>query len=101
VLMEGVPSNLDYDAIGRALLEVPGIAGVHDMHVWQMSAARTALSAHVALSDGREWPTILAATQKMLAERYAIEHTTLQPSWPAPPRYVGRRVIPISGPPKR
>jgi len=101
VLMEGVPSHLDYDAIGRALLEVPGIAGVHDLHVWQMSAARTALSAHVALSDGREWPTILAATQKMLAERYAIEHTTLQPSWPAPPRYVGRRVIPISGRPKR
>jgi cobalt-zinc-cadmium efflux system protein len=79
----------------------PGIAGVHDLHVWQMSAARTALSAHLALSDGREWPTILAAAQKMLAERYAIEHTTLQPSWPAPPRYVGRRVIPISGPPQR
>jgi len=97
VLMERVPSHLDYDAIGRALLEVPGITGVHDLHVWQMSAERTALSAHLALSDGREWPAILAAAQKMLAERYAIEHTTLQPSWPAPPRFGARRVIPISG----
>ena len=92
-----MPAHLDYDDIGRALLEVRGITGVHDLHVWQMSPERVALSAHVALADGRDWPATLAAAQKLLAQRYAIEHATLQPSWPAPPRFGSRRVIPISG----
>jgi cobalt-zinc-cadmium efflux system protein len=98
VLMERVPAHLDYDAVGRALLDVPGIVGVHDLHVWQMSAERIALSAHVALADGGAWLDVLAAAQKMLTDRFAIEHATLQPSWPSPPpRFRGRRVIPISG----
>jgi cobalt-zinc-cadmium efflux system protein len=102
VLMERVPSHLDYDDIGRALLEVPGITGVHDLHVWQMSADRIALSAHVALADSSDWLAILGGARRLLAERYAIEHTTLQPSWPMPPRFGdGRRVIPISGRPDR
>jgi len=97
VLMERVPAHLDFDDIGRALARVDGITGVHDLHVWQMSAERVALSAHVALADGGDWLEILAAARAMLAERYGIEHTTLQPSWLAPPRFGRRRVIPISG----
>ncbi|HET9045927.1 MAG TPA: cation diffusion facilitator family transporter, partial [Casimicrobiaceae bacterium] len=97
VLMERVPSHLDYDEIGRALLDVPGITGVHDLHVWQVSPERIALSAHVALADGGDWLDTLAAAQRLLAERFAIGHATLQPSWPAPPRFGDRRVIPISG----
>ena len=49
VLMEGVPSHLDYQAIGTALIEVPGVSGVHDLHVWQMSSHSAALSAHVTI----------------------------------------------------
>ena len=97
VLMEHVPAHLDFDDIGRALARINGITGVHDLHVWQMSATRVALSAHVALADGRDWPQILAAARAMLADRYGIEHATLQPSWPAPPHFARRRVIPISG----
>ena len=43
VLMEGVPDHLSYDAIGRALAALPGVTGVHDLHVWGMSAERVAL----------------------------------------------------------
>jgi cobalt-zinc-cadmium efflux system protein len=96
VLMEGVPAHLDYDEIGATLSSVPGITGVHDLHVWHMSADRVALSAHVALAHGGEWLAVLAQAQHMLAERYGIEHATLQPSWPPPARFGDRRVIPIS-----
>ena len=96
VLMEGVPAHLDYDEIGAALTRVPGITGVHDLHVWHVSSERVALSAHVALADGSEWLAVLAQAQHLLAERYGIEHATLQPSWPPPARFGGRRVIPIS-----
>ncbi len=47
VLMERVPAHLSYEAVGRALAALPGVTGVHDLHVWQMSAERVALSAHL------------------------------------------------------
>jgi cobalt-zinc-cadmium efflux system protein len=96
VLMEGVPTHLDYDAIGGALSRIAGIAGVHDLHVWHMSAERTALSAHVTLTDGAQWPSILAQAQRLLADEYGIEHVTLQPAWPVATGFGERRVIPIA-----
>jgi len=96
VLMEGVPAHLDYDTIGRALSRIEGITGVHDLHVWQMGADRVALSAHLSLADGAQWPMILARAQRVLLENYGIEHVTLQPAWPTPPQFGDRRVIPIS-----
>jgi len=94
VLMEGVPAHLSYDEIGRALTRVPGITAVHDLHVWHMTSERAALSAHVLIREPTEWPQILAAAQRLLAERFAIDHVTLQPDWrtPAP----GKRVIPVT-----
>jgi len=94
VLMERVPVHLSYDAIGRALAALPGVTGVHDLHVWNMSAERVALSAHVALTDGGAWLGTLAAARQMLARDFGIDHVTLQPSWPAPPG--DRRVIPLA-----
>jgi cobalt-zinc-cadmium efflux system protein len=94
VLMERVPAHLSYEAIGRALAAQPGVIGVHDLHVWHMSADRVALSAHVTLADGPAWPRALAAAQRMLAREFGIDHVTLQPSWPVPPP--NGRVIPVA-----
>ena len=94
VLMEGVPAHLSYEEIGRALARVPGIAAIHDLHVWHMTSDRAALSAHVLIREPSEWPQTLAAAQRLLAERFGIDHVTLQPDWhtPAP----GKRVIPVT-----
>jgi len=94
VLMEGVPSHLSYDDIGRALTRVPGVAAVHDLHVWQMTNDRTAMSAHLLIRDAHAWSQILAAAQRLLAERYRIDHVTLQPAWHQPPP--DKRVIPLT-----
>ena len=93
VLMEGVPAHLSYDDIGRALTRVPGVAAVHDLHVWQMTNDRTAMSAHLLIRDAQAWPQVLAAAQRLLAERYRIDHVTLQPAWHQPP--ADKRVIPL------
>jgi len=94
VLMEGVPAHLSYDEIGRALARVPGIAAVHDLHVWHMSSDRAALSAHVLINEPGEWPQALSAAQRMLAQRFGIEHVTIQPDWRTP--VPGKRVIPVA-----
>ena len=94
VLMEQVPPHLSFEAIGNALAAMPGVAGVHDLHVWNMSANCVALSAHVTLDDGSAWPRVLASAQRLRSVEFGIEHVTLQPSWPlAPPN---GRVIPLA-----
>jgi cobalt-zinc-cadmium efflux system protein len=94
VLMEGVPAHLDYTSIGHELSRLPGVASVHDLHVWHMGSEDVALSAHVAIADASEWPRTLAAAQRMLRERFAIAHVTLQPDWAAAAP-AGRKVIPV------
>lgn len=94
VLMERVPAHLSYDVIGRALAALPGVVGVHDLHVWHMSPDRIALSAHLTLADGNGWLRTLAAAQRMLARDFGIDHVTLQPAWPAQPS--SSRVIPVA-----
>jgi cobalt-zinc-cadmium efflux system protein len=96
VLMEGVPGHLDFDAIGKSLAALPGVSDVHDLHIWNMSTEGVALSAHLALARGDDWPALLAQARRMLATDYGIRHATLQPTWPVQgaPR-ADRRVIPL------
>ena len=95
VLMERVPSHLDYAAIGTALASIPNVRDVHDLHVWSMGAGDTALSAHMGIASGEAWPAVLAAAQRRMREDFGIRHVALQPDWPVGPRATGHRVIPL------
>jgi len=97
VLMERVPKHLDFEAIGRSLAALPGVADVHDLHVWNMSSEEVALSAHVSIARGEDWLVLLAQARRMLAQDYAIRHATLQPTWPVVNATGDRRVIPVRG----
>jgi cobalt-zinc-cadmium efflux system protein len=77
-LMEGVPRSLSTEQVGRALAELPGVASVHDLHIWTLSSKRVALSAHLIVESLEQWPTVLAAGRHLLAEQ-GITHVTLQP----------------------
>ena len=96
VLMEGVPAHLDYDAVGRSLAGLHGVTDVHDLHIWNMSTEGIALSAHLVIARGEDWPVTMAQAQGMLRTQYGIRHMTLQPSWPTPARRTDdQRVIPV------
>ena len=79
VLMEGVPPALELGEIGRGLAGLPGVVSVHDLHVWSIVPGKVALSAHIELTEMRDWPAILAAARSLLHDRHGIEHVTLQP----------------------
>jgi cobalt-zinc-cadmium efflux system protein len=78
-LMEGVPLHLSLEEIGKAMAGVEGVSGVHDLHIWSLTAERIALSAHVVIGELESWPETLAGLQALLAQRYGIEHVTIQP----------------------
>jgi cobalt-zinc-cadmium efflux system protein len=78
-LMEGVPLHLSLDEIGVAMATVEGVISVHDLHVWSLTAERIALSAHVVTRELESWSETLAQLETLLAQRYGIDHVTLQP----------------------
>jgi cobalt-zinc-cadmium efflux system protein len=103
IVMEGVPGHLDLAIVGRAMAAVPGVRGIHDLHIWTLSSGHIALSAHVDLDTLEEWPRLLAGLRQLLAERFEIHHVTLQPepqAWVVHrmPYDPARRVGPPSSP---
>ncbi|MHA7835793.1 MAG: cation diffusion facilitator family transporter, partial [Algiphilus sp.] len=79
VLMEGVPRGISADEVGRAMAAVPGVRAVHDLHIWSLSSSAHALAAHVDLHAIDDWERLLPQLQALLAERFGITHSTLQP----------------------
>jgi cobalt-zinc-cadmium efflux system protein len=79
VLMEGVPLDVQLDAVGHDLAKLDGVLRVHDLHVWTLSSGTIALSAHLEIRDLTDWPAILAAARQTMDTRHGIRHVTLQP----------------------
>jgi cobalt-zinc-cadmium efflux system protein len=76
--LAAVPRAIDYDAVTAALEGLPGVARVHDLHIWAMSTTEPVLTAHLMIPDGHPGDDFLVAARTMLHERFAIGHTTLQ-----------------------
>jgi cobalt-zinc-cadmium efflux system protein len=80
ILLEATPGDIDMSLMVRDLLQVEGVRGVHDLHVWSISRSLRMLSAHVVIDD---IPISHAATLQrrlgcLIHERYDIDHATLQ-----------------------
>lgn len=79
VLLEGTPYSVDMGELQAAMLGVPGVAGVHDVHVWTVTSGFIAMSAHVELDGSRDAHAVLDDLTFLLADRFHISHTTIQP----------------------
>ncbi|RSV39862.1 cation transporter [Sphingomonas sp. ABOLE] len=76
--LQAVPDRIDLDAVEQALLAQPGVARVHDLHVWPMSTTETALTAHLVMPAGHPGDAFLLHLQQRLAHDFRIEHSTVQ-----------------------
>ena len=79
VLLEGVPEGVDLAAIESCLLAVPGVRGVHDLHVWAIGSGKTSLTAHLVIDSDQTHPQeVLDAAAERLRHEFNITHTTVQ-----------------------
>ena len=79
ILLEGVPEGVAPDAIRIALATAdPSIAEVHHLHVWQIASGSRMATLHARLRQGGDAQQALRAIQRMLHERFAISHVTVQ-----------------------
>ena len=78
ILLEGVPRGIDLADLRAVIAATPGVAGVHDLHVWSLTSNDHSLSTHVELAEGADFETVRTAVAKVLHDRYDIEHATIQ-----------------------
>jgi cobalt-zinc-cadmium efflux system protein len=78
ILLEAAPAAAPPAEVGRALVAHPGVVEAHDLHVWTVTSGFPALSAHVLVEPGADCHRIRLELERILHERFGLDHTTLQ-----------------------
>ena len=80
ILLEGRPLELQVEDVARAILTIEGVQEVHDVHLWSLGGGHHALSLHARIPDMHldECECVLASIKQVAAQKFQIEHTTVQ-----------------------
>ncbi len=76
--LAAVPARIDPAKVRAYLGERPGVAALHDLHIWPISTTETALTAHLVMPGGHPGDAFLAAIADELKHRFGIGHVTVQ-----------------------
>lgn len=76
--LDGVPETIDHAAVMARLGQKPGVASVHDLHIWAMSTTTTALTVHLVMPEGSQGDTFLDEVADELKLHFGIDHATVQ-----------------------
>jgi cobalt-zinc-cadmium efflux system protein len=68
------------EEVARAILTIPGVQEVHDVHIWSLGGSHNALTLHARIPDMHldECERILASIQEKAAKDFGIDHSTVQ-----------------------
>ena len=76
--LAGVPRGIDPEEVEAHLNALPGVARIHDLHIWPMSTTEYALTAHLVVPGGFPGDAFLGACAHGVAHRFGITHSTFQ-----------------------
>jgi len=76
--LAGVPVGISSADVRQFLAALPGVADLHDLHIWAMSTSETALTVHLVMPEGHPGDAFLMQASATLHERYQIGHVTMQ-----------------------
>lgn len=76
--LDAVPPHVDPSAVEQYLRTLPGVTGVHDLHIWGMSTTEVALTAHLIRPQSLDDDALLLDVARTLNDRFGIAHPTLQ-----------------------
>lgn len=80
VLLEGLPRTMQLQEVATAILKIPPVREVHDIHIWTLGTGLHALSCHVRIPDMHmeESEKLLLSIRNLLEREFQITHTTIQ-----------------------
>jgi cobalt-zinc-cadmium efflux system protein len=73
-----VPERIEPEEVRAALAGLPGVAAVHDLHIWPMGTAATVMTAHLVMRGGHPGNGFLGDAQRLMHDRFGIGHVTIQ-----------------------
>jgi cobalt-zinc-cadmium efflux system protein len=76
--LHAVPAGVNPEAVRRHLAGLPGVAQVHDLHIWGMSTTETALTVHLVMPGGHPGDDFLGGLCDEIRHRFGIGHSTVQ-----------------------
>jgi cobalt-zinc-cadmium efflux system protein len=76
--LNAVPAHIDAAALEDYLRQCPGVADIHDLHIWGMSTTESALTVHLVMPGGYPGDVFMDDIICTLRERFSIHHSTLQ-----------------------
>jgi len=78
ILVEAAPPHINVAEVEQKLAAVPGVAAVHDLHIWTITSGMESASGHIVVAEGADYPAVLEQVQELLREDYHVEHSTIQ-----------------------
>lgn len=78
VLMQAAPMNVDVPEMEAALIEIPGVVEVHDLHVWTITSGMDSVSCHIVSDGSFAYDKVLQSVREVVIERFSIDHVTIQ-----------------------
>jgi cobalt-zinc-cadmium efflux system protein len=80
ILLEGVPTDIDTDAVAAQLRATPGVRDINDLHIWALGSGLSALSCRIVVDDMPISRTeqLTRAIRSDLRERFGISHATVE-----------------------
>jgi cobalt-zinc-cadmium efflux system protein len=78
ILMQIAPAGLNVKQVQAAILALPGVADVHDLHIWTVTSGLETASGHVVLAEGADLHEVLDRVSGLLASEYQVTHATIQ-----------------------
>jgi cobalt-zinc-cadmium efflux system protein len=78
ILMEGVPASISHEEVRKSILNIKGVTGLFDLHIWTITSGINALSAHVVIIDQSKSQAILHEINSLLEKKFEITHATIQ-----------------------
>lgn len=79
LLFDGVPQDIDLASVRQQLLALPGVVGLHDLHVWALSTSLNGMTVHLVLArDVISSDKLLSQAEHLLHEAFNIHHATIQ-----------------------
>lgn len=74
VLLEAVPSGVDWERVHKAFSAIEGVSDVHDLHIWSLTVGRHAATAHMKATN----PEQALRDAHSLARELGLSHVTIQ-----------------------
>jgi len=78
IIMEIAPPEVDVAAVEQRLVDLPGVAGVHALHLWTLTSGIEAASCHVVMAEGADAHGVLDSVGDLLRDEYGVAHSTIQ-----------------------